>query len=68
MSQNTRNQQGDSQGNSGRGNENQVRPQIEGFEGMNYEQIRQPYNSGSSSERKGHDITNNGNSERRDEP
>ena len=45
MSQNTRNQQSDSQGNSGRGsNESQDRKNYEGFEGMNYEQRRQPYN------------------------
>ena len=45
MSQNTRNQPGDSQGNSGRGsNEPQDRKNYEGFEGMNYEQRRQPYN------------------------
>ena len=45
MSQNTRNQPSDSQGNSGRGsNEMQERNNYEGFEGMNYEQRRQPYN------------------------
>lgn len=45
MSQNMRNQPSDSQGNSGRGSdENQDRKNYEGFEGMNYEQIRQPYN------------------------
>lgn len=44
MSQNTRNQQGDSQSNSGRGsNDTQERKNYEGFEGMNYEQRRQPY-------------------------
>jgi hypothetical protein len=45
MSQNTRNQPSDSQGNSGRGSgERQNRKNYEGFEGMNYEQRRQPYN------------------------
>ena len=45
MSQNTRNQPSDSQGNSGRGyNETQRRKSYEGFEGMNYEQKRRPYN------------------------
>jgi hypothetical protein len=45
MSQNTGNQPGDSQGNSGRGlNESQERKSYEGFEGMNYEQRRQPFN------------------------
>lgn len=44
MSQNTRNQQGDSQGNSGReSNDRQEQRSYEGFEGMNYEQRRQPY-------------------------
>jgi hypothetical protein len=45
MSQNTGNQPSDSQGNSGRGsNESQERKNYEGFEGMNYEQRRQPFN------------------------
>lgn len=45
MSQNTRNQPGDNQGTPGRGmNDSRERSRYEGFEGMNYEQIRQPYN------------------------
>jgi hypothetical protein len=45
MSQNMGNQPSDSQGSSGRGsNETQERKNYEGFEGMNYEQKRQPYN------------------------
>jgi len=45
MSQNMRNEASDSQGNSGRGsNDTQERRNYEGFEGMNYEQRRQPYN------------------------
>jgi hypothetical protein len=66
MSQNMRNQPGDSQGSSGRGSKDtQERKDYEGFEGMNYEQRRQPYNP--------QHITNNrsgngdGNSERHDE-
>lgn len=66
MSQNTRNQPSDSQGNSGRGsNETQDRKNYEGFEGMNYEQRRQPYNpqhTGSSSGANG-----DGNSNRHEE-
>lgn len=50
MSQNMGNKPGDSQGNSGRGSDNsQERKMYEGFEGMNYEQIRQPYNPHHSS-------------------
>lgn len=45
MSQNMRIQPSDSQGSSGRAsNETQERKNYEGFEGMNYEQIRKPYN------------------------
>ena len=65
MLQNTRNQPCDSQGSSGRGyNANQQRNCYEGFEGMNYEQIRQPYNSGRNND-DGKDI--NGSGKRRDE-
>lgn len=64
MSQNTRNQPSDSQETSGRGsNANQERNRYEGFEGMNYEQIRQPYNSRQNNDRE--DI--NGSGKRRDE-
>ncbi|MGZ5287793.1 MAG: hypothetical protein ACXWB9_11430 [Flavisolibacter sp.] len=44
MSQNMRNQPGEGQGNSGRGDEHQERKRFDGFEGMNYEQKRQPFN------------------------
>lgn len=65
MSQNTRNQPSDSQGNSDRGsNANQDRNRYEGFEGMNYEQIRQPYNA----QRNNNDREDiNGSGKRRDE-
>lgn len=66
MSQNMRNQPCDSQGNSGRGsNETQDRENYEGFEGMNYEQRRQPYNPHhiDNSSR----TNNEGSSKRRDE-
>ena len=44
MSQISRNQPGDNQGSAGRGmNESHERKHLEGFEGMNFEQIRQPY-------------------------
>ena len=60
MSQNLRNQPGDSQGNSGRGlNETQDRKNYEGFEGMNYEQIRQPFNPQQSSSSSGNDSDDN---------
>jgi hypothetical protein len=66
MSQNMRNQPSDSQGNSGRGSEEaQDRKNYEGFEGMNYEQRRQPYDPQHISSSGGNDS--NGNSERRDE-
>ena len=53
MSQDTGRKPGEGQGNGGRGNENSRSRQYEGFEGMNYEQIRQPYRdrSGSNSDR-----------------
>ena len=66
MSQNLRNQPNEDQLSSGRGsNENQFRKRNEGFEGMNYEQRRPPYNPkhGSSSDRN----DDNGNGKRRDE-
>lgn len=45
MSQNSRNTQNDNSGSPGRGmNDNRENSRYEGFEGMNYEQIRQPYN------------------------
>lgn len=45
MTQNMRNQPSDSQRNSGReSNSDAERKSYEGFEGMNYEQRRQPYN------------------------
>lgn len=66
MSQNTRNQQSDSQGNSGRGlGEMQDNSNYEGFEGMNYEQRRQPYNPQHANNSSGDDS--DGNSQRRNE-
>ena len=66
MLQNMRNQQGDSQGNFGRGsNETEDRKNYEGFEGMNYEQRRQPYNPQYASHNTAND--NDGNSKRHDE-
>ena len=44
MSQNSRNQPGERQGNPGRGDDQQDMKRYEGFEGMNYEQRRQPFN------------------------
>ena len=38
-----RNRQGEGQGHPGRAGEGSERKRYEGFEGMNYEQIRQPY-------------------------
>ena len=66
MSQNTRNQPSDSQGNSGRGSdEMKDRKNYEGFEGMNYEQRRQPYNPQHTNNGGGNNS--DGHSERRDE-
>jgi len=66
MSQNTRNQPGDSQGNSGReSNDRREQRNYEGFEGMNYEQRRQPYNPGHISNNRRDDTY--GNDDRRDE-
>jgi hypothetical protein len=68
MSQNPGNKQSENQGNSGRGSENQTRKRsAEGFEGMNYEQVRQPYNSGNSNSRNRDDIENDSEGKRRDE-
>ena len=67
MSQNTRNPQGEGQENSNRGSGSHVRRRIEGFEGMNYEQIRQPYNSEQKEDNDG-DGTDSGEGKRRDEP
>ena len=44
MSQNLRNQPGEGQRNTARGDEQKERSSYEGFEGMNYEQRRQPFN------------------------
>ena len=66
MSQNMRNELSDSQSNSGRGlNENQERKSYEGFEDMNYEQRRQPYNPQHISNNNGNNSDGGG--ERRDE-
>ena len=52
---------GDSQENNGRGNESRDRKRYEGFEGMNYEQRRQPFETASSGNRNGNNNSNNGN-------
>lgn len=66
MSQNMRNESNDSQRNSGRGsNETQDRKKYEGFEGMNYEQKRQPYNPQHMGGNSGHKSDSG--RERRDE-
>ena len=44
MSENVRNQPGESQGRPDRASDGPRRTRFEGFEGMNYEQRRQPYN------------------------
>ena len=67
MSQNPGNKSSDNIGNSGRGSENQGKRNHEGFEGMNYEQIRQPYNSGNSGNRNRDDIENDSEGNGRDE-
>jgi hypothetical protein len=67
MSQNTRNPQSEGQENSGRSAGNHVRKSVEGFEGMNYEQIRQPYNSRHGDQDNG-DWTDNSEGQRRDDP
>jgi len=67
MSQNMGNQPSDSQGNSGRGSNNsQDSKRYEGFEGMNYEQVRQPYNSNHNSNGTRSDDSSGG-SKRHDE-
>jgi hypothetical protein len=54
MLQNSRNAINDGEGNSGRSTNDNVRQEIrkrfEGFEGMNYEQRRGPYNPHSGSQ------------------
>jgi hypothetical protein len=65
MSQNIGNRQSDSQGNSGRGSgEIEDRKNHEGFEGMNYEQRRPPYNPQHINN---HGNNSQDNSKRRDE-
>ena len=66
MSQNSRNRSGEP-GNSGRGtNESHDRTQ-EGFEGMNYEQVRQPFPSKESGNNSSGDRGDIGNDSRSDE-
>jgi hypothetical protein len=43
MTQHSRNKPVEGQGNPARGEESQDRKRYEGFEGMNYEQRRQPF-------------------------
>ena len=68
MSQNLRNQPGEGQGESeSASNNNQERKRYEGFEGMNYEQRRQPYNSQYSNNRNRDDINSGNGGKRREE-
>lgn len=67
MSQNPGNKNSENQNNSGRGSENKRMTNSEGFEGMNYEQIRQPYNSGNSNNRNRDDFESDREGERRDD-
>ena len=67
MSQNSRNQPGDV-GNSGRGmNESHERKYNEGFGGMNYEQVRQPYPSQDQDNKSQGQNGNKGQDHRNDE-
>jgi hypothetical protein len=63
MSQNSRNPANEGQGGSGRTtNENlrnNLRRSLEGFEGMNYEQVRGPYNPKRDKNPKGGEDENN---------
>jgi hypothetical protein len=67
MSQNPGNKNSENQSNSGRGSDHQGNRHAEGFEGMNYEQIRQPYNSGNSNNRNRDDIEKDSEGQRRDD-
>jgi hypothetical protein len=61
-----RNQPSEIEGNSGRGsNETHDRKNYEGFEGMNYEQRRQPYNPQHTSSSNG--TNSDGDNKRHDE-
>jgi hypothetical protein len=65
MSQKMRNEVNDIRGSSGRGsNEAQEEKNYEGFEGMNYEQRRKPYNPQHINNNRGNDSDG---LERRDE-
>ena len=68
MTQNRRNQQGDSGENSGRGGSSSGdRQRFDGFEDMNYEQVRQPYNPKHIRNRMGEDRSSGTNEEERHE-
>jgi hypothetical protein len=68
MSQNTRNTPGDREGNSGRGtNDSQERQQYEGFEGMNYEQVRRPFNPRQTGNSSSDDVNSDGKGKGREE-
>ena len=67
MSQYNQNQpSSDSQENSGRNNEGRDRKRYEGFEGMNYEQRRQPFETANSGNRNGDDNSNSNGSNQQD--
>jgi len=68
MSQNLWKLPSDVQLDSGRGaNGSRERKQYEGFEGMNYEQRRQPYNPQQVANRNVDDVSDGGNNQRREE-
>jgi hypothetical protein len=68
MSQNQRNQPGDGQMDTGRtSNGNSERRQYEGFEGMNYEQRRQPYQPLQSANTNSDDPENGGSGKKQSE-
>jgi hypothetical protein len=68
MSQNSRNQQSDNRGDPGRGmNDGRDSRRYEGFEGMNYEQVRQPYPSDEAGKGRNNETNNNSDNNRNDE-
>ena len=69
MTQNARNQPSDSEGHSGRGSKDQrERIRHQGFDDVNYEQVRQPYNPQDGNNRSGNNTNSGRNSgKRRDE-
>ena len=69
MSESLGNKATENQRNSGRTSNDQERKRYEGFEGMNYEQRRQPFYPSDTNHRNRNGINNERNDEgRRDEP